>query len=368
MNLRTPGGVEFVRDQILASQRAAQVREEPRLDGADRDDLAVLGLVDVVVGNRAVEAGLAAYGQPAVGKEAGERLRHQGERTIHHRDVDKLPTPCLLASDQCGQNSNCSVHSAAGVIRDEIVRNRRQLPGTPENGKHTSGRDVVQVVAHEVAVRAVLSVASNRAVDDFRAADRERLVVDSQPLGDAGTILLYDHIGALRETKKDLPAGTALQVQRDRFLVAVKRVEWRPAEGSRGALRTGLAGLFGAAPGGSTRLFNLDDVGAQVAENHRAKWTRRKFREVEHLDSGKRRLRWHRDFSLFERLAPRRTTRVRALVYCVYPDRANTVRNQRACHAPHPSRVRNIYSTAARTRARRFASDLSPATICMPYQ
>jgi hypothetical protein len=54
--------------------------------------------------------------------------------------------------------------------------------------------------------------------------------------------------------------------------------------------------LLSAPPGRRTRFFDLGNVGAEVAKNHRTKGARRKLGQIEHFDSGKRRL-WHRDVS-----------------------------------------------------------------------
>src|SRR5262249_20786144 len=235
LDLRPSGGIVFVLDQILTAERPAKIRKKPRLDGADGDDLAVFGFVNVVVGNRAVERRLAAGGQPSVGEETRERLRHQRHRPIHHRDVDILTAAGLGAREQRGQDSNRSVHAAARVVGDEVVRDGGQLPSSSEDGKDACGSDVVEVVAHQVAVRTVLSVAGYGAVDQSVVANRHLLVADSQAFSDTGPIFLHQYVGALNHAPKNFLARSALQVEPDGFLVAIERVEGRPAEGGAGA-------------------------------------------------------------------------------------------------------------------------------------
>src|SRR5580658_3519053 len=297
LDLGALGGIEFVRDEILAAQRAAQVREEPRLDGTDGDELAVEGRIDVVVGDAAVEHGLAALGELAVGEEAGERLREERQRPVHHRDVDVLTVSGLRARHQRREHADRAVHAAAGVIGDDVVRDGGRLAGAAQEREHAGGRDVVEIVADHVAIGAVLAVAGDRAVNDLGVAQADAVVVDAQALGDAGTILLDDHVGARGEAGIDFAARPALEIEADGLLVAIERVEGIAAEAGGDILYAGGTGLLRAAAGGNAGLFDLDHLGAEIAEDHGAEGSRRELGEIEYLDAAERRWSSHDDCS-----------------------------------------------------------------------
>src|SRR5580700_1798164 len=110
-------------------------------------------------------------------------------------------------------------------------------------------RNIIDVVPDQVTVRSVLSVAGDRAMDIARIADREAVVIDSQPLGNAGAEFLHHHVAALVQAQKDFLAGQRLQIKPDRFLIAPQRVEWRALEPALSTpAHAGRSRLFGAPP------------------------------------------------------------------------------------------------------------------------
>src|SRR6185437_9092922 len=132
-----------------------------------------------------------------------------------------------------------------------------------------------------------LAEAGNRAVDQTRIARAKHRVVDPQPLGDARAEFLDHHVGPLRHPQEDLAPRPALEVEPDRFLIAPERTMHPEA----GPAPLGLArrrSLLGAPAGGRARLLDLDDIGAKIAEDHRAMRTGSELGKVDYFDPAKR--------------------------------------------------------------------------------
>src|SRR5215469_10621142 len=165
------------------------------------------------------------------------------------------------------------------------MRNRGRLSGASEQRQHAGGCNVVDVVADEIAIRPGLPEARYGAIDQPRVARREFLVVDAEPLGDAGPVFLDDHVGVICEPQIDFLAGAALQINPDRFLVARQRVVRRTAEPAFLRASIGATCLLRAPPGRRSRLFDSDDIGAEVRQYHRAEGSRCKLGQVEYFDS-----------------------------------------------------------------------------------
>src|SRR5690349_11244150 len=98
------------------------------------------------------------------------------------------------------------MHPAAGVVGDQVVRNRGALPPGAQDRERAGVRDIVDVVSDQVAVWPLLTIAGDRAVDIAGIARGQRFVIDPQPLGDAWTELLDQYVAALLEAQEDLLA------------------------------------------------------------------------------------------------------------------------------------------------------------------
>ena len=85
-------------------------------------------------------------------------------------------------------------------------------------------------------------------------------MVDAETLGDAGAVVLQEHVRRLDEFEQDRPALPRLQVDRQAALVAVQG-----QEGDVDPVAARAAGSGVALPLARDRL-DLDDVGAEIAE------------------------------------------------------------------------------------------------------
>ena len=131
--------IEFVRNEILAAERAAQVGEEPRLDRRDRNVFVVLGQIDVVVRDAAVDYRLAALRQFAGWRKRsrtpapaarGCRPSSRYRRTARARSGCARPAPRARRSRHASRRRRsrrrgCAESSAAGRgVRTSRARRR----------------------------------------------------------------------------------------------------------------------------------------------------------------------------------------------------------------------------------------------------
>src|SRR5690606_7829868 len=125
--------------------------------------------------------------------------------------------------------------------------------GDRHQAPHSLG-DLVE--ARALLIGAVLAEAGNAAVNDARIDLPQRLVVDLQPVFDVRAIVFHHHVGRFYELVEDLASLVALQVQRDRALVAVQILE----------IETMARATQSLAASGHGRCLDLDDVRSPVRE------------------------------------------------------------------------------------------------------
>ena len=139
---------------------------------------------------------------------------------------------------------------------------RRPIRVAGENQRTAGGHDD-QIAVGVARLRPVLSERRDRNVDergiDFREIGEPEMVLRQV----AGIVRLDQKIGALDQPHKKIAAGVALEVERDRALVAVVRPPIERAVG----MRRVLVERTDAARGRSADRLDLDDVGAHVGEH-----------------------------------------------------------------------------------------------------
>src|SRR3546814_20213058 len=105
-----------------------------------------------------------------------------------------------------------------------------------------------------------LAIARHGHIDQARIDRRQRFIIDAQPLGDAGAVILDEDVGALDQIEQDRLALRRLEVDRERTLVAVERQEGDVDPVAARAARRGMALPFAG------HRFDLDDLGPQIAQ------------------------------------------------------------------------------------------------------
>lgn len=137
-----------------------------------------------------------------------------------------------------------------------------------------------------------LAVAGDGRDDDARVP-RMHLVVPEPELGElARHVVLDDDVGLADEALDDRAPGGRLEVEREAALAAVRREEVRrlgrkPVAAFRRRSREGRAPR--ARVVAAARMLDLDDVRAEVREEHRRVRAGQHAAQVEHAHAGQRR-------------------------------------------------------------------------------
>jgi hypothetical protein len=153
--------------------------------------------------------------------------------------------------------------------------------GVAGDAHHARHRLRHQVKARPVGPGPGLAEARDAGVDQARVGRAQVLVAQPQPPQRAGAVVLQQDVGVAREPQHHRAAGLGLEVQRHAALVAV-HVEKAERVVSLHAKAHRAAGLVAGAG-----RFDLDDVRAQVAQQHAGVRPGHDLGDVEDLDAGK---------------------------------------------------------------------------------
>ena len=168
---------------------------------------------------------------------------------------------------------------------DGQVKPRRQVgDGDPDPGGLGAGHsrhahqpahalgDLIDPTA--LSIGSVLPEAGDRAVDEARVANVDRVVVETEPLLHRRTHVLDEDVGGLGQAPEDIATSLRLEVDGDGALVAMQ------------VLIVGAMAALAGDPGAVRFSRRLDsyDVGAPVGELPDAGRPSARDREVEHPD------------------------------------------------------------------------------------
>ena len=245
--------------------------------GAHRG-VAVLRAIGLVGGGAAV-ARAGGRGDLAGAGPGAEFPDAPGEPRLEQRGLQVLALAAAQPAD-VGAEDAVQRGDAAG----DVVHRDADLGWPPARvaGHHHDAGHALRddVVAAALAVGAGLAEARHRRVDQAGVGLREAVVVDAQALDHAGPEVLHHDVGAGGQLQERLLAARVLQVERHAALVAV---EHREAVGLVVDLRVEAA--RGVAVG---EALDLDHVGAQIPEHHRAVGAGHHAGEVDHLHAFER--------------------------------------------------------------------------------
>ena len=192
-----------------------------------------------------------------------------GGDCLEHAGLDVLTPASLLPQVErgCDAADEGSGGGVAYALGDDVVGAR---PGVlvgehhhpPALGGHHG------VVSLVVRVGSPGPEARQRGVDQFGMAVAEVVVVDAQPPGDAGAVVLDDHVGVSCQCLRLPLAVGSLQVEDDALLPAV------PLDGAGSVPELFTAGRL-----------DLDDLGTEVGHHHGGDAAGTTAGEVEDRDS-----------------------------------------------------------------------------------
>jgi hypothetical protein len=195
--------------------------------------------------------------------------------------VDVLPLAAAFTPDDGAEDAVEGKERAADV-GERHSGLRRRTAGVAGDAHDAAHRLRDQVEAGPFRPGPGLAEARDAGINEARVAGAERRVVDPEARRDARPIVLDDDVGAGGEPAEELETGGALQVQRDRALVAV-HVDEAEAVVALQLEAHRLARLVAA-----VRRFDLDHVGAHVAEQHAAEGPGHHLAEVENAEPAER--------------------------------------------------------------------------------
>ncbi len=190
--------------EIIPADCFAEIFPEPGLDASQADQLAVRGLVGLVVG---IAAGQRPFSAREIEPVPKYCCRKKVIRviTLSVYEMSTILSPARPFPGEKGwQYTHRSVHGSAGKIGQEIQRDGRRLSGPADQIERTGNGDIVDIMSRILAVGAVLPVAAERAVDDARVDLADRLVVDAHAFYDPGTEAFHDNIGIFGQPVKYL--------------------------------------------------------------------------------------------------------------------------------------------------------------------
>jgi len=191
---------------------------------AHREDHVAVGAGERLVGHDVGVRVAEAAGCAAAHEIVEVHHRHHRHGAIHQRQVEMPAAAASLALGDGREDRGGAEQSGdevddrdAGLLRS-AARKIVALAGDAHESAHALHDEVV---AGAIGVRAVLSEAGDRGVDEARVQRRQRRAVEPVARKAAGLEVLDDDVGAARELPHDgLPFGMG-DVHRDRLLAAV---------------------------------------------------------------------------------------------------------------------------------------------------
>ena len=191
-----------------------------------------------------------------------------GDRSVHHGDVDQLPAPGLLAGPEGSEDTDRGHEGAAPDVGDLHSRDGWRPARRPGETDDAREAEVVDVVAHPIAIRPILAVARDRAVDEAGIHLTQPGIVDAEASGGAGPRALEDDVRLASEAGEDLAALGCLQVEGEAPLVP-------PEQRDAHAHRVG-------------RCVDREHIHPEVGQQHRAERPRQLPRQIQHAEARER--------------------------------------------------------------------------------
>ena len=197
------------------------------------------------------------------------------QRRFEDRDVDPLADPVrrralALAPGERGEDPDGRVEPGRDVgDRDADLRRVTAVGVGRAGDRHQPGLGLEQeVVARPADERPGRAVAADREMDEARVERGEDVVPEPEPGEAVRSEVLDEDVGVGEESAQHVGAGGLLQVEPEAALVAVDR---EVVGGGPASRRSSLAHPRRAPAAGRVALgrLDLDDVGAEVGQEHR---------------------------------------------------------------------------------------------------
>ena len=204
-------------------------------------------------------------------RQAAPSTQQRG--AFDHRGIDHLTLAGATGLEQTAHHPVRQEHAPTTEVADEVQRRNGCLAAATDRLERAGQRDVVDVVAGRVGVRAVLSPTGHPAVDELRIARQTLVRSEAESLGDPRAERFEQPVRLLHQVEHERHAVGTLQVDADRTTPALQHI------GRRGR-RIATAYAIGA--------IDLDDVRPHVGQHECAKRSRPDTGQFDQLDSRQR--------------------------------------------------------------------------------
>ena len=251
----------FVGRELELAERAAQVGPELLGEAGGEEVRAVRALVIAVRHHRRMAAAqtgrrfAAAHGFAVARNRAEQCGREQ-------RGVELLADPRAFAVQQRRADAE-GQHRRGAEVGQRRANAHRQPAGLtghvhqPGDSLHDRG------VGRPCGIRSALAEGRCAGVDDLRIDRHHGVVANAQAIDRAGAEVLDDHVGVLRQAQEHRATSGRLEIEAQAALVAVLREKLH-------ALAVDELVAQVARQVAALGFLDLDHVGPQVAEQHRA--------------------------------------------------------------------------------------------------
>ena len=238
-----------------------ELAELPRVAGCD-DEVAVRAR-ERLVGEEARVAVAHPERDHTAGDEGAGLVDHAGQRRGEEVDLDVLALTRRRPRVEGREDPDRRMH-AGDDVEDRDPRSEGGALGVAGEAHEAGDGLDHEVVAREVAALLAAAEAADRRIDDAGVARGDAVVVEPEARQAAGLEVLDEDVGATGELVGEAAVLLALEVEGDGALVPVDgEVVGRGLAAHR---RHPAAGVVTA------RGLDLDDLGAEVGEEHRRVW------------------------------------------------------------------------------------------------
>ena len=138
-----------------------------------------------------------------------QNMRHEHCGTVDHGRVDDLALAAALRFEEGTHHAVGEEHAAAAEVADHVERRYRRLAGPAEVREGAGERDVVDVVAGGLGVRAFLPPAGHAPEHELRVAGEALVGADAEPFHHARAEPFDERIGRARRgsSSASTPSG-----------------------------------------------------------------------------------------------------------------------------------------------------------------
>ena len=262
---------------VFAMQTGQRKKITPVIIGVDlHGDIAIEGAVGLAqIGQRAAVTDRTVLRHKT---HAAQMLdQHELAHGFKHRHFNGLTFARFFTRIQSGYHHVDGAQPDCTVSHIEGREARRAVTGLGKQRRNAGGALHQVVIGGARAIRAVLAITDQTCIDQARKLGAQLLIAQTEAFHGARPHVRDEHIGPGNQAARHLQAIGMFEIEHDTFFVAVEVHEIRT--------HAGMAHRAQAARAIAARRFDLDDLGAHVAQNARGIRPHHHGGEINHLDT-----------------------------------------------------------------------------------